>query len=259
LEHGQRRTTFRNIEAERLELGNEPPLSVDGETRGEIDRRRVSVQWFSGTILTGLCGAALMGGAVFAALDGQTSFATVPERGEVALRGPVTAAAADAAAVRKSNRLPPAGELTSHRQVIRVSTTTHVGNRELVRVRPFVRVAGNLALSLSELSANIPPFNPQKMLAEAEAPDATAAADDPGAEPDAEVSFVTRDLAPILPRAKLAAVLPIDDVIMGVRDVAMQAAGTGALGAGSKLSYAPEPGIAQSCRRSTCGRRHNKP
>jgi hypothetical protein len=35
-----------------------------------IDRRRVSVQWFSGTILTGLCGAALIGGAVFASLDG---------------------------------------------------------------------------------------------------------------------------------------------------------------------------------------------
>src|SRR5712671_1620753 len=65
LEHGKRRGIYRNFDAERLDLGNEPPLSVDGETRGEIDRRRVSVQWFSGTILTGLCGAALMGGAVF--------------------------------------------------------------------------------------------------------------------------------------------------------------------------------------------------
>jgi len=56
------------LEAERIDLGNEPPLSVDGETTGLVDRRRVSVQWFSGTILTGLCGAALMGGAVFASL-----------------------------------------------------------------------------------------------------------------------------------------------------------------------------------------------
>jgi murein DD-endopeptidase MepM/ murein hydrolase activator NlpD len=245
LEHGQRRATFRNIEAERLELGNEPPLSVDGETRGEIDRRRVSVQWFSGTILTGLCGAALMGGAVFAALDGQTNFATVPDRVEVALRGPVASALEHPASARKSNRLPPAGEIESHRQVIRVSTTTHVGNRELVRVRPFVRVAGNLALSLTELSANIPPFNPQKMLAEGEAPDATAAADDPGVEPDAEVSFVTRDLAPILPRAKLATVLPMDDVIIGVRDAAMRVVGapTPSLAGGAKLSYAAEAAI----------------
>jgi murein DD-endopeptidase MepM/ murein hydrolase activator NlpD len=245
LEHGQRRATFRNIEAERLELGNEPPLSVDGGTRDDIDRRRVSVQWFSGTILTGLCGAALMGGAVFAALDGQISFATVPEHVEVALRGTVGGVSDHATAIRKSNRLPPAGEINSHRQVIRVSTTTHVGNRELVRVRPFVRVAGNLALSLTELSANIPPFNAQKMLAESESPDANAAADDPGAEPDAEVSFVTRDLAPILPRAKLAAVLAMDDVIMGVRDAALRGSSTGSLAdaANTRLAYAAEPNV----------------
>src|ERR1700745_438865 len=101
LEHGQRRTTFRNIEAERFDLGNEPPLSVDGAAGGEIDRRRVSVQWFSGTILTGLCGAALMGGAVFAALDGQTNFATVPERVEVAWRGAVGSLSDHMASLRK--------------------------------------------------------------------------------------------------------------------------------------------------------------
>ena len=229
-----------------MELGNEPPLSVDGETRGAIDRRRISVQWFSGTILTGLCGAALMGGAVFAALDGQTNFATVPERIGVALRGAV-GSLADHLAVRKSNRLPPAGEANTHRQVIRVSTTTHVGNRELVRVRPFVRVAGNLAMSVTELSANIPSFNPQKMLAEAESPGASAASDDPGAEPDAEVSFVTRDLALALPHAKIAAALPMDEVVMGVRDVALAAASSTQasltdMTSSTRMAYAAEPG-----------------
>jgi len=48
---------------------------------------------------------------------------------------------------------------------------------------------------VSELSANIPPFNPQKMLAQAEGISDTAA-EDAGTEPDAEVSFVTRDLTP---------------------------------------------------------------
>ena len=81
MDHGKRRGAYRiAMDAERIDLGNEPPLSVDGETNEFIDRRRVSVQWFSGTILTGLCGAALMGGAVFASLDGETNFATVPDR-----------------------------------------------------------------------------------------------------------------------------------------------------------------------------------
>ena len=35
-------------------------------------------------------------------------------------------------------------------------------------MRPFVRVAANLSLAVSELSANIPPFNPQKMLADSD-------------------------------------------------------------------------------------------
>jgi murein DD-endopeptidase MepM/ murein hydrolase activator NlpD len=244
LEHVRRRTSFRTIEAERLELGNEPALSVDGGTRGDIDPRRVSVQWFSGTILAGLCGAALMGGAVFAALDGETNFATVPERVEVALRGAVSSLSDHLAAVRKSNRLVAASEITTHRQVIRQTTTTHVGNRELVRVRPFVRVATNLAMSLSELSASIPPFNAQKMLAEAQAPDAATGSDDPGAEPDAEVSFVTRELGPILPRAKIVAALALDEVVLGVRDAATRLDGTGLLADGpspTRLAYAAEP------------------
>ena len=89
-----------------IDLGHEPPLSVDGSEAAVIDRRRVSVQWFSGTILTGLCGAALMGGAVFASLDGETNFATMPERLEAGLRGPANTDRT-AAAVRKSDKLPP--------------------------------------------------------------------------------------------------------------------------------------------------------
>src|SRR6202521_3654775 len=86
LDHGRTRGPSRMRAApDPIDLGNEPPLSADGGTSGVVDRRRVSVQWFSGTVLTGLCGAALMGGGVFAALGGQTNFATVPERVEVAL------------------------------------------------------------------------------------------------------------------------------------------------------------------------------
>src|SRR5450631_1464850 len=88
LNHGTGRDSQDSQEAKpgAIELGNAPPLSVDGNLRRDFDRRRVSVRWLSGTILTGLCGAALMGGAVFAALDGEAHFAANPERVEVALR-----------------------------------------------------------------------------------------------------------------------------------------------------------------------------
>ena len=177
------------------------------------------MQWFSGTILTGVCGAALMGGAVFASLDGETNFATIPERIENVLRGAVGTLGEKFAGTRKSDRLPPAGESGGSRQTIRVTMMTRVGDREVVRVRPFMRVSANLALSATEHASSVPPFNAQKLLAHAGA-DGVAGDEQPGAEPDAEVSYVTRDLAAILPRVKVAAALPIDDVIAHVRDTA---------------------------------------
>jgi murein DD-endopeptidase MepM/ murein hydrolase activator NlpD len=224
-----------------MDLGNEPPLSVDGEAHGVIDRRRVSAQWFSGTILTGLCGAALMGGAVFTSLDGEAHFAALPERVESALRGAVDRLAG----ARKADKLPPIGENTAARQVVRLSMTSRVGNREVVRVRPFVRVSANLSLSVSELSANIPPFNPQKLLSEGSSdgvnPDEPAA----NAEPDAEVSFVMRELTPMVTRMKIASVVPLDDVVATVREAANWTSRNGgkpftlAAAQPGQLAYAP--------------------
>ncbi len=203
-----------------IDLGHEPPLSVDGSEAAVIDRRRVSVQWFSGTILTGLCGAALIGGAVFASLDGEMTFAKVPERVEGALRG-AFGVNDRSASLHKSDRLPPPGESTAARNVMRVSTVSRVGNRDVMRVRPYIRISGNLSMTTSDLSAKIPPFNAQRMLSDVGSTVA-AASDDPNnadaVEPDAEVSFVTKDLAQILPKAKVAAVVALDEILMRVRD-----------------------------------------
>ena len=192
-------------------------MSVDGGSSGFVDRRRVSVQWLAGTILTALSGAALMGGAVFTSLDGEANFASLPERVEVALRGALGGSEKGA---HKSDRLPTAEEPTFARQVIRVSTINRVGNHEVVRVRPFVRIAGNLSLTVSDLSANIPPFNPQRLLAEAAPGNNATAEDAPAAEPDAEVAFVMRDMAPIMPKLKIALLTPGDEVMARVREAA---------------------------------------
>jgi murein DD-endopeptidase MepM/ murein hydrolase activator NlpD len=230
---------------------------VDGSEAAVIDRRRVSVQWFSGTILTGLCGAALIGGAVFASLDGEMTFAKVPERVEGVLRG---AFGANDHSLKKSDRLPPPGEATAARNVTRVSTVTRVGNRDVMRVRPFVRISGNLSMTTSDLSARIPTFNAQRMLSDVGSP-TPAATDDANnsdaAEPDAEVSFVTKDLGPILLKAKLGAVIALDEVVLRVRDasnwrgnggvryasLANAAADASGAQTGLKLAYATEGNV----------------
>jgi len=219
LDHGKPRGPQQTrLETAAIDLGNEPPLSVDGGAGGVIDRRRISAHWFSATILTAVCGAALMGGAVFASLDGQTTFAALPERLESGLRG--TLSSERPSLSRKGDRLPPPGEANAVRQIIRVSTTSRLGEREVVRVRPFVRVSANLALTASELTANLGPFNAQKLVALDNSEGTSAPDEAPGAESDAEVSFVTRDLASLLPRIKLAAALSGDEILNRVRDIA---------------------------------------
>jgi murein DD-endopeptidase MepM/ murein hydrolase activator NlpD len=219
LDHGKPRVPNRSrLESEAIDLGNEPPLSVDGENGGIVDRRRVSVQWFSGTILTGVCGAALMGGAVFTALDGEINFATMPERIESALRPAFSSMGDRLPATRKGDRLPPLGDSNAARQIIRDSTASRVGDREIMRVRPYVRVAANLSMTPTELTANLPPFSAQRLLAAAGTEGNAPTDDAPRAESDAEVSFVTRDLADMLPKAKIVAVLAVDDIIASVRD-----------------------------------------
>jgi murein DD-endopeptidase MepM/ murein hydrolase activator NlpD len=237
---------------------------VDGGVGGLVDRRRLSVQWFSGTILTGLCGAALMGGAVFASLDGETNFATAPEQVETALRGAISNIGERLNALRKTDRLPPISEPSVARQVLRVPTTSHVRDREMVRMRPYTRVAGNLMLTTSDLSAKIPAYNPQKLLTDSAGGDDQAP---PAAAADAEVSFVECDLAApitknkaiapgscdlgsLLPKVKASTQLPLDEVMARVRDTALRGNTGGGPSnmllasadttASLKMSYAPE-------------------
>ncbi|WP_211911660.1 M23 family metallopeptidase [Tardiphaga alba] len=256
MNYGLSRSGAINRETGMIDLGHEPPLSVDGSEAAVIDRRRVSVQWFSGTILTGLCGAALIGGAVFASLDGEMTFAKLPERVESALRGAVSPNDKQAS-LHKADRLPPPSEAATARQVLRVSTVTRVGNRDVMRVRPFIKISGNLVMATSDLSAKIPPFNAQRLLTDVGASPQTtseeAAANPDAVEPDAEVSFITRDLAQVLPKAKIGASVALDEVVMRVRDASnwrgnggvryASIGGTSDLsGAGSemKMAYASE-------------------
>jgi murein DD-endopeptidase MepM/ murein hydrolase activator NlpD len=185
------------------------------------------------------------------------TFAKVPERVEGALRGAFNGD--KQTSLHKADRLPPPSESSGNRQVTRVSTVTRVGNRDVMRVRPFIRISGNLSMATSDLSAKIPPFNAQRLLADvgSATPASTddVAANPDAVEPDAEVSFVTRDLGQVLPKARIGASVAIDEVLMRVRDASnwrgnsgvryTLASASGDLGAPDmKMAYAPESGAA---------------
>ena len=188
-----------------IDLGNEPPLGLDGDVEETIDRRRVSIRWLAATVLVALSGGGLMGGAVWAALDGEYRFATLPEIARLVLR---TADERAPNAPRKTDRISLFADTISPRQTIRVSTSTRQGEREIVRVRPYVRVATNLVLAPSSLSATVPAFNPQKLIAEA----GMEQEQEPQIESTGELTIVMRELIAVPAGAKIAAAVPIEEV-----------------------------------------------
>jgi murein DD-endopeptidase MepM/ murein hydrolase activator NlpD len=228
--------------AAEIDLGNEPPLGVDGHDGEPIDRRAVSVRWLAATVITAVSGAGLMGGAVYAALDGDYRTAAAPEVVRIASK---TSNDRAINPNRKGDRLSILSENVLARQVLRVSTTVRVGEREIVRVRPFVRVATNLALSPSAVSANIPVFNPVKLMGEDD-----QAAENPDIEPTGELSIVMRDLANLPTNTRIAGAARLDDVLMRVREHLEMTANPSA-GAipvqgftlGNALSYATENNV----------------
>jgi murein DD-endopeptidase MepM/ murein hydrolase activator NlpD len=188
-----------------LDLGNEPPLGLDGEVEEPIDRRRVSIRWLAATVLVALAGGGLMGGAVWSALDGEYRFATLPEFARLVLR-----AATDRSpnAPRKADRITLLADNATAKHTIPVSTTTRLGEREIVRVRPFIRVAANLTLTPSALAATVPPFNPQKLVADA----GIELEQEPQIESTGELSIVMRDLNTVPANQRLAAAISLAEV-----------------------------------------------
>lgn len=236
-----------------VDLGIEPPITPAGSSPAGMDRRGVSLRWLFACLLVGSCGAALLGGAILVAVRGDTSFAERPE--------PVTPHQTTSAGggARKGDKLVAEQPIASARHSVRAPMSQRIGDREVIRVRPFVRLSTNLSLTSGVYAANIPPFNPLRLFAEG-APGSERYAEPVTEVPDADVSITKRDLAdlPIMPgkanltdadvvnqmeeeRANLAAAdrraaLPIPPQLMLSRTLAQ---GNQAAGAGSLLSYAP--------------------
>ena len=121
-------------------LGDQKPL-IGGTGRRAPDKRRVSVRWMAGSILTGLTSVLLMGGALYAALDGRQQM-TQPASvlAELLARG----GGADKALKGDRPVAIVALEPVSQR-VMQVPTMTRVGEGTVIRKRPFAYASAPLA------------------------------------------------------------------------------------------------------------------
>lgn len=173
-----------------VDLGLDPAIEADGARHTAFDRRRVSLRWFSGTILTGVSGGALFAAAIYAALGHESYFAEAPS--------PAIAQRRETNAdfginPRKADRLVKAVDIVAAKQSFRAPTAIKVGEKEVMKVHNFTRVETTLVLADAGFGDEVPPYNPLKVLANARNP--VDVAPEP-VQDDAEVAWTMRDVSP---------------------------------------------------------------
>ncbi|WP_205470564.1 hypothetical protein [Breoghania sp. L-A4] len=174
-----------------IDLGDEPPLVTFDARSGPPTRREISLRWLIGTVLTGVTSMSLIGGALFAALDGQYSVQAAPSRDidELAATSP------GKQGITKGNRATRSVAQFSNRQIIQVNTVTREGERAHIRAKPYQLVTASLATRKSNaVAARIPPFNPLKIFSDTELfPDRAGTDSIYSARIEGEVTIAVRD------------------------------------------------------------------
>lgn len=171
--------------------GDEPPLITDGR-RGPPDRREISARWLAGTFLTGITASLLIGVALFAALDGRQQLATPPE---LMSKDAVTGKA-EAQDITKGSRVAATvtKQKSRDRRRMDVSTMQKVGEREVIRTRPFELVRMTLAAD-HPASRQYPAFDAMSVFSEGTKQQAqpTNTGQIYGAKVESEISLRTTD------------------------------------------------------------------
>jgi murein DD-endopeptidase MepM/ murein hydrolase activator NlpD len=174
------------------DLGVEPPIRLGDDRLDRNERRSASLRWLAGASLAGLCGVTLIGAALYLDLDSETDFAEAPE-----FAAPARLADSQGTGVNpmKGDRLLRPVDIVSDKQTFNAPVTIKVGDREVVKDRPFTRLQTTLTLTPTGFADAVPPFNPLKITSGGA--DVAEPPPDPGPVQDnAEVTFRVQDLTP---------------------------------------------------------------
>ncbi len=174
--------------SESLFLGNMPPISQ--KLRASTpDKRQVSIRWLAGSVLAGLTSLVLMGGALFAALDGRQQLAIQAK--SFLSSGFFTTGAEKLGGAIKGGRIT-INTITpsSTSNVLMVSTIKRENDRDVVKVRPFMLINAPLSIA-TKSKLSYPKFNPLTVFSESGKPEPISKSSDSiyGADVESEVSI----------------------------------------------------------------------
>lgn len=143
-----------NINTETQFLGELPPLLIHKHSR-QPERRQISKRWLASSVLVGITSFFLMGGALFAALEGRQQL-TLPAQAyereilddnisNQTIKGNHPSLTAKLQQKEPSN-------------IIMASTTTRQGDQVIVKAKPFMTVRASLATT-QKPAERYPDFN----------------------------------------------------------------------------------------------------
>jgi murein DD-endopeptidase MepM/ murein hydrolase activator NlpD len=172
------------------DLGHEPAIRLDDASADPSERARAPWRWVAGVTLSGLVGLALIGSALYLDLDRQSNFAARPEF--VSATQPVEAGG-ERVNAGKGDRLVRPVDIVAAKQDFQVSQPIKIGDKEIVKARPYTLLSTTLTTTPTQFASAVPPFDPLKI-----------SADRPGkSEPDvlppqddSEVAFTSHDITP---------------------------------------------------------------
>ncbi len=181
------------------DLGHEPPIRWHEPAAGEAPERvRTPWRWVAGVTLSGLCGLALIGSALYLDLDRQSYFAAFPEFAPATQPEETGGERVNAG---KGDRLVRPVDIVAAKQDFQVTTPIKIGDKEIVKGRPYTLLSTTLTTTPTQFAGAVPPFDPLKT-GGARAGKTDTPTDFAPPQDDSEVTFTSHDIA----AADLAAV-----------------------------------------------------
>ncbi len=181
-----------------IDIGIDAPLDPSGRERPLAEAHRISARWIAGALLTGMAGAAMIGGAIMATLQSETP-ATVAALAQQSApsSGPATRSltgSSPSAAERQDRMIKPV-DIALARRSFEAQAMVKSGDREIVQSRRYTRVSAPLE-AYGSSGRNLPRFNPMVLISEANA-NRSFSSVTMREDPNADVSISTTDLTPV--------------------------------------------------------------
>lgn len=190
-----------------------PPLSIQGEVEDD-PTSRVNHRWLAGAILAMVTGSLLLGSVIFYSIQREYRVVMRPDTIEI---DDLASSRTSDDLLAKGDRLPTAIDITSGRQNFKAPMPVKVGDREIIKLKPYVKLSTNLTLNTLGREADVPAFDPMKVFATSD-PIAPVGQTEIQTETDADVSFRKSNLAEIFEAGAQSIILNIGQVLAQVED-----------------------------------------